>query len=74
MTGLHLDLTPPQTVTDMLAAIVSSVLASRAQATDSALILDTGLTVEGEACSLSFLLLPTAGEVREVLHRMGVEA
>jgi chemotaxis protein CheC len=74
MTGLELDLTPPQTVTDMLAAIVSTVLASRAAGTDTAMILDTGLTVEGEACSLSFLLLPAAGEVQEVLRRMGVDA
>jgi len=74
MTGLDLDLTPPQAVTDMLGAIVSTVLASRAADTDTALILDSELTVEGEACSLGFLLLPAAGEVREVLTRMGVEA
>ena len=74
MTGLELDLTPPQTVTDMLAAIVATVLASRAEGTDTALILDSELRVEGEQCSLSFLLLPEAGGVREILARMGVEA
>ena len=74
MTGLELDLTPPQTVTDMLAAIVATVLASRAQGTDTALILDSELQVEGEQCSLSFLLLPEPGGVREILSRMGVEA
>jgi chemotaxis protein CheC len=74
MTGLELDLTPPQTVTDMLAAIVSTVLASRSAATDTAMILDSELQVEGEACSLSFLLLPAAGEVQEMLKRMGVDA
>jgi chemotaxis protein CheC len=74
MTGLDLDLTPPQTVTDMLAAIVATVLASRSEATDTALILDSELRVEGEHCSLSFLLLPAAGGVREILARMGVEA
>jgi chemotaxis protein CheC len=74
MTGLDLDLTPPQAVTDMLGAIVSTVLTSRAADTDTALILDSELTVEGEACSLGFLLLPAAGEVREILTRMGVEA
>jgi chemotaxis protein CheC len=74
MTGLELDLTPPQTVTDMLAAIVATVLASRAAGTDTALILDSELRVEGEQCSLSFLLLPEAGGVREILSRMGVEA
>ena len=74
MTGLDLDLTPPQTVTDMLAAIVSTVLASRSAGTDTAMILDSELQVEGEACSLSFLLLPAAGEVQEMLKRMGVDA
>jgi len=74
MTGLDLDLTPPQKVTDMLAAIVASVLATRATGTDTALILDSELRVEGEECSLSFLLLPEPGGVREILARMGVEA
>ena len=74
MTGLDLDLTPPQTVTDMLAAIVSTVLASRAAGTDTAMILDSELQVEGEACSLGFMLLPAAGEVQEMLKRMGVDA
>jgi chemotaxis protein CheC len=74
MTGLDLDLTPPQTATDMLAAIVASVLATRAAGTDTALILDSELQVEGEECSLSFLLLPEPGGVREILARMGVEA
>jgi chemotaxis protein CheC len=74
MTGLDLDLTPPHTATDMLAAIVASVLATRAAGTDTALILDSELQVEGEECSLSFLLLPEPGGVREILARMGVEA
>jgi chemotaxis protein CheC len=74
MTGLELDLTPPQTVTDMLAAIVATVLASRASGTDTALILDSQLRVEGEECSLSFLLLPEPGGVAEILTRMGVAA
>jgi len=74
MTGLDLDLTPPQTVTDMLAAIVSTVLASRAAETDTAMILDSELQVEGEACSLGFMLLPAAGQVQEMLKRMGVDA
>jgi chemotaxis protein CheC len=72
MTGLDLEPTPPQLVTDMLAAIVSTVLASNATTTDQALILDSELTVEGESCSLSFLLLPAAGGVDELLARMGM--
>jgi chemotaxis protein CheC len=72
MTGLDLEPTPPQLVTDMLAAIVSTVLASTATTTDQALILDSELTVEGESCSLSFLLLPAAGGVDALLARMGM--
>jgi chemotaxis protein CheC len=72
MTGLELDPTPPQTVTDMLAAIVSTVLASQAGGTDTALILDSELTVASASCSLSFLLVPAAGGVTELLARMGI--
>jgi len=72
MTGLHLEPTPPQTVTDMLAAIVSTVLAANATSTDTALILDSELAVEGEQCSLSFLMLPAEGGVDELLTRMGM--
>jgi chemotaxis protein CheC len=74
MTGLDMTVTPPQAVTDMLAAIVATVLASRAGETDSALILDSSLAVEGESCSLTFLLLPAAGGVQEILTRMGLPA
>jgi chemotaxis protein CheC len=72
MTGLELDPEPPQSATDMLAAIVASVLAGRSGADDLALVLDSDLTVEGEDCSISFLLVPTAGGVRELLTRLGL--
>jgi chemotaxis protein CheC len=74
MTGLELTVTPPQAVTDMLGAIVATVLATRAAETDNALILDSSLRVEDESCSLTFLLLPAAGGVAEILARMGVGA
>jgi chemotaxis protein CheC len=74
MTGVEMVVTPPQTVTDMLGAIVATVLATRSADTDSALILDSTLGVEGESCSLTFLLLPAAGGVDDILARMGVQA
>ncbi len=73
LTGLALEPEPPQTAGDMLGAIVASVLAARSQATDVALILDSQLEVEGESCAISFLLLPAAGGVDDLLVRMGVE-
>jgi chemotaxis protein CheC len=72
MTGLELEPEPPQSATDMLGAIVASVLAGRAAGDDIALVLDSDLTVEGEDCSISFLLVPSAGGVQELLTRLGL--
>ena len=74
MTGLEMEPTPPAALTDMLGAIVSTALAEHAGGTDVALMLDSALEVEGEDCSISFLLIPRAGGVAELLSRLGVEA
>jgi chemotaxis protein CheC len=72
MTGLAIEPKPPQTVSDMLGAIVSTVLAENAAGSDLALLLDSDLIVEGEACSFSFMLVPTADGVAELLSRLGL--
>jgi chemotaxis protein CheC len=72
MTGLELEPVPPQAAHDMLGAIVASVLAGRASGDDIALVLDSDLQVEGEDCSVSFLLVPTTGGVQELLTRLGL--
>jgi chemotaxis protein CheC len=72
MTGLTMEPEPPQSATDMLGAIVASVLAGRASGDDIALVLDSDLTVEGEDCSISFLLVPSHGGVQELLTRLGL--
>jgi len=73
MTALALEPRPPATATDMLGAIVSSVLAGNARETDIALLLDSELTVEGVECSLSFMLAPGRRGVAEILARLGLE-
>jgi chemotaxis protein CheC len=72
MVGMTLDPAPPQVVQDMLGAILESVLLARGEDADTALILDSSLAVEGERCSLSFLLLPATGGVRTLLERLGL--
>ncbi|RKQ87470.1 chemotaxis protein CheC [Solirubrobacter pauli] len=72
MIGMELEPTPPAAATDMLGAIVQSVLAERAGAGDVALLLDSDLVVEGEDCSVSFLLVPDQGGVEQMLERLGV--
>lgn len=72
MTGLALSPAPPRLATDMLGALVASVLAQTAADTDLALVLDSSLQVADAAVSISFLLLPTAGDVVELLAPFGL--
>jgi len=72
MTGMDIEPTPPATATDMLGALVASVLAGHAHAGDIALMLDSNLVVEGEDCSISFFLVPDQGGVDELLSRLGL--
>lgn len=72
MAGLEIEPAPPMVVFDMLGAIVSTVLLGRAGAEDVALVMDSSLTVEGESCEISFLLLPSSGGVGDLLKRLGV--
>ena len=72
MTGMEIEPTPPATATDMLAAIVQTVLAGHALANDVALMLDSNLVVEGDDCSISFLLVPDKGGVELLLSRLGL--
>jgi chemotaxis protein CheC len=72
MAGFELDLRPPSSARDMLAAVVATVLAGASQGHDLAIMLDSELEVEGEACALSFMLLPTPEGVDELLERIGL--
>jgi chemotaxis protein CheC len=72
MTGMEIEPTPPATATDMLGAIVESVLAGAAFGGDVALLLDSNLVVESEDCSISFLLVPDQGGVQLLLERLGL--
>jgi len=73
MTGLEMEPSPPLLHTDMLAAIVSSLLIDTAAADDLALVLDSELDVSGDPCSISFLLLPTSGVISDLLAPLGLD-
>jgi chemotaxis protein CheC len=72
MTGLELEPAPPQTVQDMLGAIVSSVLGFISAEMTTALYIDSDIILEGQPCSFSFLLVPTQAGVNELLARLGL--
>jgi chemotaxis protein CheC len=72
MVGMTLEPSPPQVVEDMLGSILESILVTRGVDADTALVLDSSLTVEDERCSLSFLMLPADGGARRLLERLGM--
>jgi chemotaxis protein CheC len=72
MVAMELEPEPPQVVEDMLGSILSTVLIGRGDDIEEALILDSDLLVEDENCSLSFLLLPSHGGIKELLGRLGL--
>lgn len=72
MTGLELLPCPPQVLTDLLGAIVASVLAQTAGACDIAFVLDSELVVDGDACAISFMLLPSQGNANDLLAPLGL--
>jgi chemotaxis protein CheC len=69
---MEIEPTPPGVATDMLGAIVQSILAAQSGAADMALLLDSELVVENEDCSVSFLLVPEQGGVEQLLARLGL--
>jgi chemotaxis protein CheC len=72
MTGLALEPCPPQFGTDLLGAIVASMLAQTVGNADVALVLDSELDVAGEPCSISFLMLPNNGGAEDLLAPLGL--
>src|SRR3954447_580717 len=75
MTAIEVEPMPPQTASDMLGALVASVVMSQLDGhSDTTLLLDSQLKVEGDACTMSFLLVPSAGGVDLLLERLGLGA
>ncbi len=72
MTGVSMLPGPPQVISDLLGAIVATVLAGAVGQGDLALVLDTELNIAGEPCELSFLLLPDADGVQDLLAPLGL--
>jgi chemotaxis protein CheC len=72
MSGLAVEPQPPQAATDMLGAVVATVLAGRASAEDITLVLDSDLQVEDADCGLTFLMVPSREGVELLLGRLGL--
>ena len=72
MTGLELMPSPTFVATDLLGAIVASLLAQTAGEADLALVLDSELVLADNPCALSFMLLPASGRADDLLAPLGL--
>jgi chemotaxis protein CheC len=74
MTGLTLAIGPPKQVVERLDALTGAILAMTATTGggEVALLLDSTLIIENLACSLSFLLIPSAAGVEDMLNHLGL--
>jgi chemotaxis protein CheC len=72
MTGLTLLPCPPELGTATLGNVLSWALAQRPGSAEAVLLLDTELDVAQEACSLSFLLLPSTHGALDLLAPLGL--
>jgi len=73
LTGLTLDPEPPERVRDMLRAVLTSAVLAQIE-DEQVLVLESSLTVAGEECAPTFLLVPTTGSVHDILVRLRVAA
>jgi chemotaxis protein CheC len=71
-TGVSIEPGPPQAASDMLGAVVSSILAASAETADIALLLDSNLIIEGTDAQVSFILVPSTKSVNDLLQRLGI--
>jgi chemotaxis protein CheC len=73
LTGLVLDASPPELVSDMLGAVLTSAVLVEAY-DDEALLLESTLSVDDVECSPMFMFIPTQGSVGDILRRLGMPA
>ncbi|HME66992.1 MAG TPA: chemotaxis protein CheC [Streptosporangiaceae bacterium] len=73
MTGLTLAPGPPERVVDMLGAILGSAFVANGDG-ETALLLESTLTVAESECSLAFLFMPSPSGLHGMLHRLGAAA
>ena len=73
LTGLVLETSPPEVVSDMLAAVLTSALLMDFD-DEQVILLESTLSVAGDECSPAFLFVPTTGGVGDILDRLGIAA
>ncbi|MGH2861566.1 MAG: chemotaxis protein CheC [Solirubrobacteraceae bacterium] len=72
MTGVPLEVEPPQVEIDLLGRMISQSGATVGHASDPTVLMRSHLTVEGAVARFSFLFVPRLKSVEQLLEKLGV--
>jgi chemotaxis protein CheC len=73
MTGLPIDISPPEAALDMLGSIMSVSSIYFAKMSDTLLLIQNELEIEGKKTSASVLLLPDIPSLEKLMTSLGIE-
>ena len=73
MTGITIDISPPEATLDMLASIMSVPSIYFAQASDTILLIQNELEIGGKKTNASVLLLPDMPSLSKLMTSLGIE-
>jgi len=72
MANMRLEIHPPAVVHEELGTIVSSLAAAFELDIDSAVLVDSQLTVQGENCNIGLIMIPRASGIDDLLAGLGL--
>ena len=72
--GPQIEPSTPTLAEDTVGSIVSTALVMTVEAADSALFMETTVTIDGAACDFAFLFLPEQSATDALLARLGLRA
>lgn len=72
--GLTFEPEPPEVSEGMLGAVLSTVLAMSTVVTNYAVLVDTQLKVDGGACTVRFLFIPSDTSVEALIENIGSDS
>ena len=73
MTGLTIDISPPEATLDMLGSIMSVPSIYFAQVSDSLLLIQNEMEIEGKKTNASVLLLPDMPSLGKLMTSLGID-
>lgn len=73
MSGISFDVHPPDVMTDMVGAVISSLVAATTRDIQHVLLIDSTIGVNDADAEMSVLFVPFDDGIDQLLHRLGVK-